>query len=355
MGLIRLFLALVVAADHWWVINLVPKSIGPDDAYKFGFNAGYAVMFFYVISGFLITYTLQRNYRLNATGISAFYRNRFVRIFSLYWPLVLLTFVLVPDMWTRFVHADAWDKFTGIFLFGMDWRLSFASYPDPHFDAAIGGLHQAWTLGAELTFYVLAPLLMRSWKIGAALLIGSFALRAYFVWKLGPDIHDIWTYHFVGTSFGFFMMGHLVCLFGRYLKSRVIGVYLVITSFSFMGFAGPYANFDTVRFWVSAVLFALSLPGLFDATKDIRWMNWAGNLSYPVYLVHTAVLILIAPAVFDFAFPVEAMAARPAAYVSLAAFLVITTLAALMIHRLIEVPVAWTMRKLMMKSSVRFA
>jgi peptidoglycan/LPS O-acetylase OafA/YrhL len=29
------------------------------------FNAGCAVIFFYVISGFLITYTLQRNYKLD--------------------------------------------------------------------------------------------------------------------------------------------------------------------------------------------------------------------------------------------------------------------------------------------------
>jgi hypothetical protein len=36
-------------------------------------------------------------------------------------------------------------------------------------------------LRAELTFYLAAPLLMRSWKIGAALLAVSFGLRAAFV------------------------------------------------------------------------------------------------------------------------------------------------------------------------------
>ena len=63
MGLVRFFLALVVAVDHWRVIVLHEKCILLDDVVKFGFNAGYAVMFFYVISGFLITYTLTRNYR----------------------------------------------------------------------------------------------------------------------------------------------------------------------------------------------------------------------------------------------------------------------------------------------------
>lgn len=79
----------------------------------------------------------------------------------------------------------------GIFLFGMDWRVAFADYPATRYDAAIGGLHQAGTLGAEMTFYLLAPLLMYSWKIGAALLAASLGLRAYFVGELGTDLNDV--------------------------------------------------------------------------------------------------------------------------------------------------------------------
>ena len=83
MGLVRLFLALVVAADHWRTAMLAPHSIPIEDHYKLGFNAGYAVMFFYVISGFLITYTLSRNYTHDLPGALSFYRKRFIRIFSL--------------------------------------------------------------------------------------------------------------------------------------------------------------------------------------------------------------------------------------------------------------------------------
>jgi peptidoglycan/LPS O-acetylase OafA/YrhL len=98
MGIVRLFLALIVAADHWRVIQLAPLGIEFEDYYKLGFNAGYAVMFFYVISGFLITFTLTRNYTPDLGGAAAFYRNRFIRIFSLYWPMVLLSFLLIPEL-----------------------------------------------------------------------------------------------------------------------------------------------------------------------------------------------------------------------------------------------------------------
>jgi peptidoglycan/LPS O-acetylase OafA/YrhL len=356
LGLVRLFLAWVVAADHWSVFILRPQSIPLEDQYKFGFNAGYAVMFFYVVSGFLITYTLTRNYDRDLRGTFKFYKNRFIRIFSLYWPLVVLTFLLFGWAWTRFLAASLPDKLTGIFLLAMDWRLAFADFPKVHFDAAIGGLHQAWTLGAELTFYLAAPLLMRSWKIGAMLLAVSFGVRAAFVIALGNDVHEIWTYHFAVTTFGFFMLGHLVCLAGhrwRRLSQPVVGYVLLVCSFATMLFGGSYAGFDTTRFWGSVLLFAVALPGLFEATKGMRWLNLAGDLSYPIYLVHTGVLILFGPALLDFALPLTLLPPVEAAYVSIAAFLGLTTLAALVVHRLIEVPVAHAMHRIVGRPALR--
>jgi peptidoglycan/LPS O-acetylase OafA/YrhL len=339
----------VVAADHWTVFVLRPQSIFLDDYYKFGFNSGYAVMFFYVVSRFLITSTLTRNYDRDLHGTFKFYKNRFVRIFSLYWPLVILTFLVFGWAWDRFLSASLPDKLTGIFLLGMDWRVAFASYPNAHFDATIGGLHQAWTLGAELTFYLVAPLLMRSWKIGAAVLAASFGLRAAFVIVLGSDLDAIWTYHFAATTFGFFMLGHLICLAHqrwRPLSQPMIGGALLVCSFATMAFGGSYAIYDGVRLWGSVFFFAAALPGVFEATKGVRWLNLLGDLSYPIYLVHTSVLILLAPALIDFALPLGFLPPAIAGFVSVAAFLAATTLAALVIHKTVEVPVAHAMHRL---------
>ena len=123
MGVIRLFLAWVVAIDHWRVLVLIPRSAFTDDNIKFGFNAGYAVMFFYVISGFLITFTLSRNYATDVSGTARFYRNRFVRIYSLYWPMVLLSFLTVGSALPSFLAASLPDKLTGIFLLGISTML----------------------------------------------------------------------------------------------------------------------------------------------------------------------------------------------------------------------------------------
>jgi peptidoglycan/LPS O-acetylase OafA/YrhL len=51
--------------------------------YSLGFNAGFAVMYFYIISGFLISFVLAHKYPASVSGTAAFYRSRFTRIFSL--------------------------------------------------------------------------------------------------------------------------------------------------------------------------------------------------------------------------------------------------------------------------------
>jgi peptidoglycan/LPS O-acetylase OafA/YrhL len=284
MGLVRLFLALVVATDHWRVHTLAPRSIPIDGNYTLGFNAGYAVMFFYVISGFLITYTLTRNYDRSLAGTLKFYKKRFIRIFSLYWPLVLVAFLVVDIAWPGFLGAKPLDKAISLFLFGMDWRIWAANEFAFPVDVTSQGLAQAWTLGAELTFYLMAPLLLRSWKIGALLMVASLATRMAFVLALGTDLNAIWTYTFFPSTLCFFLFGHLVCLASQrwnILKMPLFGAALLACSIAAMTF-GSYQGFDSPRFWASILCFTIALPAVFEATKKINWMNATGDLSYPV-------------------------------------------------------------------------
>ena len=51
-----------------------------------------------------------------------------------------------------------------------------------------------------------------------------------------------------------------------------------------------FTNLFLIEDLRNRLFFTLALPGLFEGTKDIGWMNVAGDLSYPIYLVHTLVL-----------------------------------------------------------------
>ena len=199
-------------------------------------------------------------------------------------------------------------------------------------------------------FYLAAPFLMRSWKIGATLLVLSFGLRAYFVATMGIDLHDVWTYHFAATTFGFFMLGHLACLFARRLADPVIAVFLLFASLWVMTF-GQYVGFDA--------------PALLDFGRALHAVvagALRGDQEHPLDeprgrpdpirsdLVHTVTTSLAASWLREHVLWINAMDPRQAGYVSLACFLVATVVSGVIVHRLLEMPVAWAMKQSLRKS-----
>lgn len=297
MGLIRFFLAAVVAQGHLrQYLNQFSWQTGSGDLYVAGMNAGYAVMFFYVISGFLISLALNYKYA-GANGTRQFYRNRFVRIFSFYWPMLLFAEIFWP---TTRAATDYLATIANVTLLGSDWYVAFAHYPEQVFSFN-RVLTPAWTLGAELTFYAIAPWILRSTPVSLILLLLSLAIRLSFHktfgWSAGGDV---WLYHFFPSTLCFFLLGHFARLGYDRLQKRIpwelgvivlgVSVYGAVRSISTGGFDSPY-------FYLAVGSFVISLPVIFDHTKDIVWMNHFGEASYPMYLVHLALLVTITGAI----------------------------------------------------------
>ena len=69
-------------------------------------------------------------------------------------------------------------------------------------------------------------------------------------------------------------------------------------------------------------------------------MNALGDLSYPIYLVHTLVLILFGQWLLSGALSLEWLDMLDRGYASLVAFSAATVLAAVLVHRLVEIPMA---------------
>jgi peptidoglycan/LPS O-acetylase OafA/YrhL len=348
VGAIRLFLALVVAIGHLQGIVLQPAGLGVPGYYMLGMNAGYAVLFFYVISGFLMSMVLSEKYSATLQGTLQFYKSRFIRIFSLYWPMALLIIILSTDIRNAFLAASPADKLTNIFVIGMDWRIPFADYPSEHWEAAVFGLRQAWTLSAELAFYFVAPFVLRSRVLTVAALVGSAMTRAYAVHATGFDPR--WTYYFLPSTFLFFIIGHIVYRASRrtrWLDTGVAGAILLSSSVVFL-LVPTYAEWDSFRFWCSVLCFALSLPGTFAATQANRWFTRIGDLSYPVYMVHLILLILLINVGL---FPVLP---RSGTFITLL-FCGLTVITAVAAHEVMEKPTAALFRKLLSRGPLNRA
>jgi peptidoglycan/LPS O-acetylase OafA/YrhL len=295
MGAIRLFLASVVVLAHVqaFVVGPAGRAVSP---YLFcGMNGGRAVICFFVISGFLISYALSRKY-IGPGAIHDFYRTRFLRIFPLYWAIIALlvafdAFGARHQLVEQACNGDVTDLVSGLFLFGADWRVEFAHYPDLDWLALPSGLAIAWTLSIELTFYVIAPFVLHSLLRSAALFTMSCLVRGGLVTVYGFD--PVLTYMFIPTTLCFFMLGHLTRLIhDHYLYSIkyyniAFGVFAIVII--------QFANqpLDDLYFYGFIISFALFLPFIFAKTKDITILNFLGDLSYPVYLCHPFVFFLV--------------------------------------------------------------
>jgi peptidoglycan/LPS O-acetylase OafA/YrhL len=301
VGAIRLFLALAVLYSHIFTHFLAPAGLSVfGSELVLGMNGGYAVMFFFVVSGFLISFVLETKYD-HSSGTAEFYRARALRIYPLWWALYLIVPFFTwgglftwTGLWNFIAYHHFYDLLSGFFLFGSDLLLSFWTYPVSYTAPMPHGLELGWTLAPELTFYLIAPFVLRSKFLPPLILISSILLRIVLNALVSPGTWAAWCYYFFPSTVLFFMLGHLARVFYRKFKLPDWGAWLVLAcaTVSLLIQNGRY-GFENLYFYMAILLFALSLPAIFEATKDNRVCNFLGDLTYPLYLSHGVLIALM--------------------------------------------------------------
>jgi Predicted acyltransferases len=279
MGFLRLFLAILVVLGHM-DINFFGRHLAVS-----------AVVVFYVLAGHVVSRLWRDAHEANAVKRAVgFYKDRALRIFPLYLTVMLFATVMwvagansifisqAPSLGTwlsnLFVIPLNYYMFTGID--------SFTLVPP------------AWSLGAELQFYLLVPLLL-SFRM-AAVGFGIATFTVYMLAQMGLLNADYFGYRLLAGVGFIFLLGTLVgrpefysrlVLWGAWLASVVYSVYLLAINSSVL------FNLDV------ALGFAFGLPilqaflnspkrGLFH-----RLQRRAGEISYGVFLFHFPVMWLL--------------------------------------------------------------
>jgi peptidoglycan/LPS O-acetylase OafA/YrhL len=284
MGGLRLFLAVSVVYGH------LGKFLGfpllPGDT---------AVQCFYLISGFYMSLVLNGKYE-NSTYWT-FMSNRLLRLYPLYLVVLISSAWLTPKPFPDISGTDAaFFIASQLTLFGRDiimfLHISEGAFRfTPNFYATAYPLYapslvpQAWTLGVELWFYLIAPFILRcSIALLVVLFLASVAVRlgiqAIFGWHLDP-----WSYRFFPSEAGIFILGSIAHrLMNRPERNTVLPILAAVLTIALYinHSTGPNRTEALIFFFVSAV----SLPWLFNATKKNAIDSWIGELSYPLYIVH---------------------------------------------------------------------
>lgn len=303
MGILRTILALSVVFAHCYGFVLVG-----------GQNA---VQLFYLISGFLISYVwVEKKAYANARS---FYINRYLRLYPIYAVVAILS--LCYHAYTALKWADTrfFDLyaqlpssaalllvFSNLTLFLQDWimflgvngnQLRFmADFRESDivlFHALL--IHPAWTLGVELTFYLIAPFILRKRRIVILLLFISIMIRVYIVY-IGLGMKDPWSYRFFPAELSLFLLGALAhqILLPHYKRLGILEKYKVISICTLV--------FITLTYWLIPVhelfktvalfsFFIMLIPFVFQLNS--AWDKWIGELSYPLYICHGFIIGVI--------------------------------------------------------------
>ncbi len=155
LNTLRFFAAYFVVLHHGETIR-AKYGVPNFEHYSFFRNGSLAVSFFFVLSGFLITFLLLSEIKkTDNISLEKFYMRRVLRIFPLYYLLVFIGLIAIPVFLNviHFPNTQPYDTATGGVLF-----LFFFSFV---VNAMFGShlLEPLWSIGVEEYFYLIwAPL-----------------------------------------------------------------------------------------------------------------------------------------------------------------------------------------------------
>jgi peptidoglycan/LPS O-acetylase OafA/YrhL len=229
MGFLRCILAITVVIAH----------SGPIFGYYF-VGGVVAVQAFYIISGFYMSLILNEKYA-GKGSYKLFITNRFLRLYPIYWIVSGLTVIIsfiyavktkgnflilydVNNAYLKEIHPSTvcFLLFSNIFIFfyvfvmflRVNWSTGLLEFTK-NFYGAEQPLYQfllvpqAWTLGVELLFYMIAPFIVRrNKKIVFPLILFSIGLRLVLMYKFDLR-NDPWNYRFFPTELVFFLLGNI--------------------------------------------------------------------------------------------------------------------------------------------------
>ena len=271
----------------------------------------YGVDLFFVISGFLITYILldQRSRNIKPSLIyKGFYIKRFLRLFPLYYTLLIISFFIERNhnLNFNFTPYSLW-----YFLYTSNFLYVFLHQNSRHY------LDPTWSLAVEEQFYIFWPLIVIGVKqVKTVYLITAFLiLLAFISTSLFMHYGFAGRYRFLPISnLNTLGTGALLAYFFYFKPDDIHKLFfkrielIVVTSFiGFIFFEWRVAHVNNLFTELSKefflIIFASSLLLFsiwnFKDHKIIKWVAsqkrllYLGKISYGLYLLHYPVLSLM--------------------------------------------------------------
>jgi len=243
------------------------------------------VPIFFVISGFLVAESLERN------ELRTFFVARALRIYPALWACLIVSIIFAGVSGVSFPPSEFWPWLVA--------QVTFVQFYNPDFlrHFGVGVLNGSlWTIPVELQFYLTLPLLALL-RTRALLLVAaaSVIFNQLFIWLAGDLASNAakLVANTLPPYLYMFLIGTLLQrhrdIVRRFLADRVIAwlaIYVVlelVLSFAPLHIGGNYIN------PLSATMLALVVV---SAAHSQPFIRLPGDISYGLYLYHVPLLNL---------------------------------------------------------------
>jgi len=262
------------------------------------------VTFFFVLSGFLITYLLlNEDNTIGFISVKQFYLRRLIRIWPLYYLLVILGFFIFPCF--SFIYENHYEILRYNFVHKLILFLSFM----PNISLAelniVPFTEHLWSIGVEEQFYLIWPLLIKFAKNKMRIMINILII--IIILKFIPYIiNNMLELEILFLDFfrEFMRLTRIECmaiggigahiLFHKkthfliyiYNKKTQIFTYITLLTFIILDLTFPF-----IHNYVYSILFIVLILNISSNEKSIinleyKLLNYLGKNSYGLYMYH---------------------------------------------------------------------
>lgn len=303
-----------------------------------GLSSGFlGVDVFFVVSGFLMAILYK------AGQAKIFFERRAKRLIPAYFATVIFTvlaslFIVLPSELGQVINQSLYSIFFAN-NFGFWMQNSYFSKSD------FNPLLHLWSLGVEIQFYLIVPLLAWFFKRSKIFLplaiLGSFA-ACIFIVGISPKTSffmmplRVWEF-LIGfaTAYYFTINGSV-----KYKNLNIIGLVglVILIAIPFMNVNGQSLDrmlghpslYALGVCMATAAIIAFGLPEVITKSFVGKALARVGDYSYSIYLVHFPIIVLY---LYQ---PFSGTRLYPEYYSDKALLLILITLAAFMMHKFIE-------------------
>ncbi|WP_158838531.1 acyltransferase family protein [Polaribacter sp. L3A8] len=267
------------------------------------------VILFFVLSGFLITYLLLAEEKaFKKISIAKFYMRRILRIWPLYFLIIILAFFVLPNIDIFILPGYGKDViYTNLF-----WKLLLYAIFFPNLVLSLLGVvpyaSHTWSIGTEEQYYLVWPVILKHIKKYRILLMFAiilfylsfkFFLRTSFAHNI--PYNNVLTAFWNSFPIDCMAIGALyaILLFqkNKFLKYLIrtdlfyfsIGI---ITLLMLNGVYIPYIHYEFYSVFFGLIILNFAVNDKIKISLENKVFNYLGNISYGLYMFHPIGIIL---------------------------------------------------------------